>query len=210
MGERTVVRNRSINILLTAISGTAGIAALILPFAEDMSPLRAVIELFPIYGFNWFWEFSLIAIPFFLSVLISAAYARWLITGALIKLERAFAYTASSITLLSLFYFEFFLITLYDTEILVEPWWWLSVPIGVLMLFACVYNVIKNLKDKESNVVVAMQYAYLINFYLCFVLFFSELQIGAYCAVVTSCVYLIQITQPVLRLSIVQVEDMDG
>lgn len=186
--------NRSIGPLLLTVLGTAGIAALFLPFAWNASPTKAVV--------SGFLVLFAIAIPFFLSVLVSAAYVRWMISGLLSRPERAISYVASSMMAFS---------TLYAiiSEGLGGGWpepsdvrGWLIVVIPVLTLLSGVYFVIKKLRNKgpkEVSAIMAMQFAYLSNALLCLIAYFGDWQIGAYFVVVASIVYLLQIVLALVK-----------
>ncbi len=191
-------KNRSIGPLLLTVSGTAGIAALFLPFTWDISPTEAVVlrELF------------LLAIPSFLSVLVSAAYVRWMISGLLSRTERAIAYVASSMMAFSTLYFII-------SDWLMSKGWpdpfdvrgWLIVVIPVLTLLSGVYFVIKKLRNKgskEVSAIMAMQIAYLSNALLCLILFFGDWEIGAYFVVVTSIVYQLQIVLALMKPAVLR------
>jgi hypothetical protein len=184
--------NRSISLLLLTVSGTAGIAALFLPFTWGVSPASAVFAMA-------YWQ---LAIPFFLSVLVSAASVRWMISGLPSRPERAIAYVASSMM-------AFSTLSLYLD---IDAWpsgmqEWLSMTIPLLTLLLGVYVVIKNLRNKgpkEVSAVMAMQIAYLSNALLCLIGFFGEWQIGAYFVLVTSIVYLLQIVLASVKLGILR------
>lgn len=193
--------NRSISRLLLTVGGTAGIAALFLPFTYGVSPTKVVADFVGclIYSGNRatfldLSEFFLLAIPFFLSVLVSAAYVRWMISGLLSRPERAIAYVASSMMAFSTLYFNIWITIVEGLPSSSEEWLTLAIPL--LALFIGVYFVIKKLRNKgpkEVSAIMAMQIAYLYNALFCLPGFFEDWQIGAYCVVVASSVYLLQI-----------------
>ncbi|MHC4639135.1 MAG: hypothetical protein ACYTBV_16790 [Planctomycetota bacterium] len=192
--------NRSISLLLLIVAGTAGIAALFLPFTFETSPAAAVLELYPIGGL--FWDSFLLAIPFFLSVLVSAASVRWIISGLLSRPERVIAYVVSTtIAFVPLYIIIFWIIDPSPSEVQ----HWLALVMPLLTLLFGVYAVVKNLRNKgpkEVSAVMAMQIVYLSNALLCLILFFGDWQIGAYFVVVTSIVYLLQIILASVKLGV--------
>ena len=196
--------NRSIGPLLLTVSGTAGIAALFLPFTWDISPTEAVVlrELF------------LLAIPSFLSVLVSAAYVRWMISGLLSRPERAIAYVASSMMAFStLYYIISGMLRGFDWLKPFDVRDWLIVVIPVLTLLSGVYFVIKKLRNKgpkEVSAIMAMQIAYLSNALLCLIGFFGVWEIGAYFVVVTSIVYLLQIVLALVKPGVLRSGDANS
>ena len=188
--------NRSISLLLLIAAGTAGIATLFLPFIFDTSPVGMVLELFLISdAINWAWSlYALLAFPLFLPVLVSAASVRLMISGLFSRSERAVAYVASSMMAFSTLSFIILLFIVSGLPSFVHEW--LASTIPVLTLVLGVFVVIKNLRNKRSkevSAVMAMQVAYLSNALFCLILFFGGWQIGAYCVVVTSIIYLLQV-----------------
>jgi hypothetical protein len=197
----TMGTNRSISLLLLTVSGTAGIAALFLPFIPDISPVDAVLELYRT-GYSWLWQLLLLAFPFFLSVLVSAASVRWMISGLLSQPERTIAYMLSSMmALVPLYIIILWIIDPSPSEVR----YWLTLVMPLLTLLFGVYAVVKNLRNKgskEVSAVMAMQIVYLSNALLCLILFFGDWQVGAYFVVVISIVYLLQIILASVKLGV--------
>ena len=195
--------SRRTTMLFLAISGTAGIASLFLPFTSGVSPAWVIRIFFPIKFDSWF-IFSLAA-PFFLAFLISAAFLRWMISGFLSRPERIVAYVLSTMmacgTLLYIIlgFIEF----ISDLRPDVQIWFVLFIPL--LTLSFGVFTVIKNLRNngtREVNALITMQTAYLSNALLCLIMFFEGWQSGAYCVAVTSALYLIQIVLTSAKLEV--------
>jgi len=186
--------NRYISLLFLIVAGTAGMAALFLPFTWDVSPAEAVVS-----------ELFQLAIPFFFSVLVCAAYVRWMISGLLSRPERAITYVVSSLVALRVLFW--IILGLKDEGWPSDVQGWLLVAIPLLMLLFGVYVVVKNLRNKgpkEVSAVMAMQIVYLSNALFCLIVFFGGWQIGAYFVVVTSGVYLIQIVLVSVKLGILR------
>lgn len=205
-------------LILLTVSGIAGITALFLPFAEDISPASFVFN-FLILEFSdregWFyislWPFLPLAMPFFLSVFVSAAFVRWMISGLLSRPERTIAYVISSTMALGILHFVIYVI-LENVRTSSATWttsaifhFLLILVIPSLLLLFGVYVVIKGLKNKgpkEIGAVMAMQIAYLSNALLCLILWVNTWQIGAYFVVFTSGIYLTQIVMATVKLGV--------
>ena len=167
--------------LLLTVVGMTGLVALSLPFAYDYSPIGAVFK-------EGLWPFAL---PFFLSILVSAASVRWIISGSFSRAEQIIAYalsTAMAGVTLSVY--------------LNSDGWpsnvqeWLSMIIPIAILLFGVYAIIRNVsvgRCKKFSPVMALQVAYLGNAVLCLVEFFGKWQAGAYCILGVTVVYLLQI-----------------
>ena len=196
-------------LILHTVAGIAGITALFLPFVWDVSPVRFVFSflasLASDYSDKELWPLLLLAIPFFHSVFVSAAFVKWMISGLLSRTERTIAYLMSFIMALGIL----ILITLGFWFQLSNPPScvrdWLTWVIPLLLLLFGVYIVIKNLKNKgpkEASAVMAMQIVYLSNALLCLILWINNWQIGAYFVVVTAGIYLTQIVMATLKLGV--------
>ena len=170
--------------LLPAVSGVTGILALFLPFTAGYSPMSVVRD-----GDLW-----RLAFPFFASILIAAASARWIVFGPFSRSEQMVAYVLSTATAGAM-------LSLYAVYVTGESWpagfqEWLSaiVPLVILALGAAI--VIRNLRTgrcREFNPVIALQVAYLAHSVLCLVSFFGNWQVGAVCVLITTCAYSLQI-----------------
>ena len=217
--KKTEIKMRTATgLILLTVSGIAGITALFLPFVQDISPVSFVFNFLLLEFSNregWFyislWPFLPLAMPFFLSVFVSAAFVRWMISGLLSRPERTIACVISSMMALGILYFIIYII-LEDVRNSSATWttsaifhFLLILVIPLLLLLFGVYIVIKNLKNKELKevgAVMAMQITYLSNAILCLISFFGEWQIGAYFVVVTSGVYLTLIVMALVKLGV--------
>ena len=180
--------NRSrIHVSLT-LSGTAGIAAIFLPFTYGVSPVDAALQ-------KELSLFRLLAIPFFVGIIVSGASIRWIISGAFSRAEKAIAYLVSVATAAMPLTFLGLLVG--------EQGWppdsrdWLTSAIPLVALLLGVYPLIRNLKNQttvEYSPVMAMQLAYLANCLFCLDVFRDDWEVGAYLAIVTALAYLIQIS----------------
>jgi hypothetical protein len=170
--------------LLSAVAGVTGILALFLPFTAGYSPMSAVRD-----GDLWH-----LAFPFFISILIAAASARWILFGRFSRSEQMVAYVLSTAT-------ACVMLSLYAVYVTDDSWpagfqEWLSAvfPLVILALGAAI--VIRNLRTgrgREFNPVIALQVAYLAHSVLCLVSFFGNWQVGAVSVLITACAYSLQI-----------------
>jgi hypothetical protein len=169
-----------VHLLLTLLA-MAGIAGLFLPFTSGVSPAMAA----PVSGV---WR---LAVPFFLSVLASAASIRWIVSGSLSRAESAIAYVASAAmagVIVSMWF------ALGDESQSIRDWVAVVSPGPILALG--IYFLIQNSKTGPSrnfNAVMAIEVAYLANAVRCLIAFFGEWQVGAYCALVTAVTFVLQI-----------------
>ncbi|MEI8114574.1 MAG: hypothetical protein WCI54_13140 [Bacteroidia bacterium] len=182
------LNRRNVHLFL-AVAGTSGIAGLFLPFSWNTSPMKAVLDE------NVFQ----LAVPSFLSVFITAATIRWIISVSFSKAEKAIAYfvglAAAGVTLS--IYFK-------------DGWWsydfqgWLAFATPIVVMIAGSYLMLMNSKmqfSKKTNPLIAMQVPYLANCLMCLVMFLPNSadwlsgywQIGAYFCLAASIVYMIQI-----------------
>lgn len=178
------MRHRNIHLVL-AVPGMSGVAALLLPFTSDISPMDAVFD-------AALWK---LALPFFLSVPILAASIRWSVSGAMSLPEHAVAYTvalASAAATLS------FLWSAIDWTGDIEQWLQTSIPVATLILGILLLagdtkpDAIRNLRP-----VMALQVAYLASALFCLAVFggddWFDLQVGAYCVLIAVIAYFLQI-----------------
>jgi hypothetical protein len=182
------LNRRNVHLIL-AVAGATGIAGLFLPFSWGISPIKAVLDE----------NILQLAAPAFLSVFVTAATIRWIISGSYSKAEKAITYfvavAAAGVTLS--IYFK-------------DGWWtydfqgWFAFAIPIVVMLAGSYLVLMNSKmqvSKETNPLIAMQVAYLANCLMCLTLFWpnrsnflsGDWEIGAYFCLVASIVYSIQI-----------------
>ena len=175
--------------LLLAVAGMAGIAGLFLPFYWDVSPMKALFD-------KSLWR---LAAPALLSVLVTAATTRWIISGSFSKAEKAIAYFVSvvsaGVTLSFLFNDN-----MWASDF--QKWITFAIPLVVLLSGAClVLRKSRKRVSRETNPLIAMQVAYLANYLMCLVMFWPSgsdflsggWQIGAYFCLAASIVYMIQI-----------------
>ena len=173
--------HRSIVQLLLTLVGMIGIAGLFLPFTYRVSPLDAALV-------GDFWR---LALPFFLTVLASAASIRWVISGSFSGGERAIAYVISvsvaGLTLSMSFPF-------YGRPGNIQEWLTMLCPYPVLALG--LYSLIRNSRmgpSREFNPVLAIQVAYLSNTVMCLIASFGDWEKGAYCTLVAALAFVLQI-----------------
>jgi len=181
--------NRWNEHLSLAVAGFFGIVGLFLPFSYNTSPMQALLmkEVWPL------------GVPFFLSVFISAAAIRWIISGSFSKVEKTIAYfvgaAAAGVTLSFIFNGDSWPSNFQE---------WLAFPIPIVVFLSGAYLVFRNFRkqvSRETNPLIAMQVAYLANCLFCLVSFWYNgnnffsggWQIGAYFCLAASIVYLIQI-----------------
>jgi hypothetical protein len=162
--------------VLTLI-GAIGIPALFLPFVFDATPAKAIFD-------QQVWQ---LALPGFLSPLIVGGSVRWIVFGTLSRLERAVAYILGAgavAAMLSGYFFKF------TRPSGAQEWLTWILPPVVLCLGA---YLLRAAPSKEFKPVMAMQMAYLANAVLCLVGFWGDWQIGAYCVLVASSMFVLQI-----------------
>jgi hypothetical protein len=187
-------RHRSVHLLL-AIVGTTGIAGLFLPFSFNYSPVKAVSD-------EYIWR---LATPFFLSILVTIYNIRRIISVSFPVAGKAIAYFISAAT-------AGVTLSIYFTgDVGASDFQeWLAFIIPLIVLLSGAYLVItrsKKRNSKEYSPIIAIQVAYLANCLMCLVAFWPNgqgifrggWQIGAYFALATAVVYLLQI-----RLFLVQ------
>lgn len=170
-------------IVMFSITGLTGISAIFLPFSGSVSPMEAVR-----YGFGGFldgiWK---LGSPFFLSVLILGASLHSIISGTLSKVERWIAYILSiSIVCITLSFF----ISSSPSDFSK----WIILLATILPLAFGLFLVNRSLKIEKLKMfspIMAMQTAYLGNCVFCLIGFYDDLEIGAYCALVTAVLYVV-------------------
>lgn len=167
--------------ILTA-GGMTGILGLFLPFAHGFSPLEALKE----------WELWKLGIPFFLAPFATAASFRWILWGSLPRIERAMAYILSSgtaaVTLRQYFIAD-------NSPSSFEDWLLWTIPLVTYLIG--VFMLVRNsriARARDFNPVMAIQTVYLANALMCLTGLFGNWQTGAYCALMASILYMIQIT----------------
>lgn len=164
------------------VGGIAGIFGLFLPFAYGFSPLEALKE----------WELWKLAVPFFLAPFATAASFRWILSGSFSRIERAMAFILSSgaaaVTLR-----QYFVTDNWSSSF--EDWllWFIPLVTYSIGVFLLIRNS-RIAKAREFNPVMALQTVYLANALMCLVGFFGKWETGAYCVLMASILYTIQIT----------------
>lgn len=178
-----------------AIVGLAGVAALFLPFAYDVSPLTAVGTMFSDdYFLNRLWP---LGVPFLLAMLITVGTFRWVVAGRFSRAERLVAYLAALVAaccLLSL-YFAYGSGDAQGAPSGFLDWFMVALPwVGSA---AGAYLLRRNSRSgvpDAANAIAAMQIVYVIVAVICLVAYASSgWQIGAYLVAVTTAVYLTHI-----------------
>jgi hypothetical protein len=179
------MRRTVVQLTLTLLGATAGIAALFLPFTSNYSPLDAALEDAPLW---------MVAIPFFLSVFVAAGSMRWLFRGALTPVDRAIAWCASVAVAGVTLYFIVALLVMEGAPTDLQGWLLIVMVLTVLAIGAwAVSRSSKNASSSAYSPVMALQVAYLGNAVMCLRMFFGEWQIGAWCALVAALAYMVQI-----------------
>ena len=193
--EPTITRphpHQSIAHLVLTVAGINGIVGLFLPFTWATSPLEAV--------FNDPWQ---IGLPFFLAIPASAASIRWIISGSFSRPERTIAYVVGAsmagVTLYTWFWGigRELLFGSYGPTTAQE---WvqcvLTLMIPPLVLTLGVYFLVRNSRMGFSggfNPMMAIQLAYIANAMLYLLLFFGGWEPGAYCVLIASLAFVLQI-----------------
>jgi hypothetical protein len=179
---------RNFHLFLT-VAGTTGIAGLFLPFTFDYSPVESVSD-------ENIWR---LAAPFFLSVLITIYSVLRIVPVSFPVAGKVFAYIISAATA-GLTLSIYFTGDVGASEF--QEWLALIIPLVVLISGTCLV-IVKSKKQtsREYNPLIAIQVAYLANCLMCLVAFWPSgqgifkggWQIGAYFALTTAVVYLLQI-----------------
>jgi hypothetical protein len=185
-------RPKTIHLPLTLL-GMVGTIALVLPFTSGNSPLHAASD-------KDLWR---LALPFFLSILASAASLRWILSGSLSLPERAIAYLASAaaaVMTLSVY------LRLGGLPTSAKEWVSWILPLATMFVGLCL--LIRNSltgRSREFIPVMALQVAYIANAVMCLILFAQGWQLGAYCVLLTAVTFALQIilasAQPSLQMS---------
>lgn len=175
--------------LWLAIAGLIGIVSLFLPFTMSVSPMQALLE-------KDFWK---LAAPFFLSILISIASLRLLITGSFSRSWLTIGYVISAGS--AIITISFFFTGNSSPSEFME---WIALALAIVVLLAGSWLVIAKSRKQITEgycPLIALQVAYLANCLMCLVLFRPESssmfgfswQIGAWFSLATAMIYLLQI-----------------
>ena len=173
---------RSTVHVLLVVPAVTGIATLFLPFTSNTSPMDAAIDK------NLWW----VADPFFLTMLITALSAHWRLSGSLSQVERALAYVVSAISAGVTLWF----LALEGHGAVRETQGLIAMVASMATLLVGAFVVVRNVKRGVADAlspVTAMQVAYLANGIFCLTIFYGDWQKGAYYALVTAGMYLVQI-----------------
>lgn len=178
---------RKFHLWLT-LAGLTGIVSLFMPFTWSVSPMQAILE-------RDFWK---LASPFFLSVLISIASLRWIISGSFSRTSQIFGYVISSLS--AIVTISFFFTGGASPSEFME---WIALAVAVVVLIAGSWLVISKSRKLTAEgycPLIALQVAYLANCLMCLLLFcplfdilFTGWQIGAWFSLATAIIYLFQI-----------------
>lgn len=177
----TPFRGRSRTPFLLTVVGMVGIPAIFLAFAWNTSPWNAALD-------KNLWR---LAWPFFLPILVTIASLRWHISTKLSHSERIIAYLVSAgmvCVTLSGYVMQYGLPNMFKE--------WIGFFLPFLILAFGVFTLLRTRQNaifKSYRAIMTMQTAYLANSLLCLSSFLERWQIGAYCSLVTTIAYLIQI-----------------
>jgi hypothetical protein len=181
--------------LIVAVVGLAGVAALFLPFAGDVSPLEAVGTLFAHDSFlTGLWH---LGVPFLLAILVAIGTIHWVASGRVSRAERLIAYLAALVAaycVLSL-YFLYGSGDAQSGPSGFREWFTLAFSWAGSAAGAClVWRNVRIGVAEAVNAIAAMQVVYVVVAVFCLVAFQPEgWQIGAYLVAVTTVAYLTQV-----------------
>jgi hypothetical protein len=180
--------------LVIGIIGLAGVAAILLPFAYDVSPFSAAGTLFSrgqLFGDLWHW-----GVPAMLAILVTAGTFLWARAGRLTRAERLIGYLSALIAaccLLSTFLpsgsndFPDAASGVSEWSLVLFPW--MASAAGVALIWR---NARTGVPD-AANTIAAMQIVYAIVAVDSLVTWAREWQVGAYLVAVATLVYMTQI-----------------
>ena len=173
-------RRRAAHITLTLL-GVPGLPALFLPFAWGTSPYEALLDL----------DLLRLAFPAFLVVFILPALKRWLGSGALSRQAELTGYglAAAGAALVLFSYTKF-------RAWPDGPLEWVATVGPLLTLGVGARFLVQTLRDGGARgyaPILALQTVYLANGILALGALYRDLQIGAYCILVTMLAYAFQI-----------------
>jgi len=182
------MNRRKVHLFL-AIAGLTGVVSLFIPFTWDVSPMKALLD-------KDFWK---LAAPFFLTILISIASFRWLITGSFSRGWQTIGYFISAVS--AIITISFFFTGGASPSEFME---WIALAVAVVVLLAGSWLVIAKSRKQIAEgycPLIALQVAYLANCLMCLVLFRPEYnslfgyswQIGAWLSLATAMIYMFQI-----------------
>jgi hypothetical protein len=165
---------------LTAV-GVLGVIAIFLPFAWSTTPREALFD-------EVLWR---LALPAFLPPFVLLASIRWLMPGGLSRLERIACHvlTVAALAAMALTFLE-----VRGPPPRLNEWISLLGPLLVLVFGAGVY--LRNPRTGRGtpySPILLLQVVYIANAILVLAGFFPDWQMGAYCVLVTTMAYAIQI-----------------
>ena len=174
------VHRPTAHLVLTAM-GLAGVVALFLPFAWDVTPLGALAD----------WGIWQLALPAFLPIVIVVAGARWTRSGRLSRPEHLIWYVVGVASALATLAF-YLTIEGWPSDAL--EWLALVAPVVILGFGTmAVARIRKTQAGSEYLPIMALQVAYIANAMLALILEFQGWRAGAYCVLATVVVYALQI-----------------
>lgn len=181
--------NPSVRLVMTWAAMIAGVGAILLPFTFGTSPRAATFD----RDFWW------VAVPFYIAIPIGLASLRCVRSGLRSSHLRVSGWIVSAAGAGVTAYFCLF-------EILGEQitqhteWLTAGVPLGVLAAGAVLLLRQRGANDTNADrSIAAMQVAYLANASFCLIEFGGEWQSGAWCALVTVLIYVVQISSEMNR-----------
>ena len=189
------IRSPALQWGLTVLGAGLGIVAIILPFTYGVSPGAAVLcgvsEWRDFFDEIFGGPFAL-GFPFLLTLPVAGVYLRWFSTGALSRQASIAAYVvAGAMAALTLSLY----LGLDDTPDNVHDWLvWIG-PLGTLGLG--MWLLVRNARThlpQALNAAITMQVVYVVNGLLALIGFFGDWDIGAYFALATVVVYVIQLS----------------
>ena len=173
--------HRSAHVALTALGGL-GIAALLLPFSFDVTPLEAMTG----------WKLWQLALPGLLPLLILPATASWLRSGTLTPLVRVVSYVLAAVTALDTL--SLYRDLLGSAPFDLQGWLLLLGPIAILALGGLVLRRVRRAGSASGYApILALQVTYIAHAMLVCVGEYSSWQTGAYLVLATMGAYALQI-----------------
>lgn len=167
---------------MLTVAGGLGIAALVVPFSFDVTPVQAMTG----------WKLWQLALPGLLPLLILPATASWLRSGKLPPLVRVVSYVLAAVTALDT-------LSLYRDLLGAAPfdlqgWLLLLGPVAILALGGLALRRARRTGSASAYApILALQVAYLAHAMLACVGEYPRWQVGAYLVLATMGAYALQI-----------------
>lgn len=182
--------HRRAHLVLTAAGAIAGTATVVLPFTHDVSPAGAAAS-------KELWQ---VGIPFFLAWPTTVASLHWIHNGMPRRTERMIAYAAGAAAFAaSLSFLIQWLLDTLPSETREQ--------FAVAMPFVVGLSAVPATRATAGRAfgpVLAMQLGYVANALFCLTSFVGEWQVGAFCAVATIAIYVMQIAM-VMRMAVAEI-----